>query len=213
MKYGHQLTAVILVIFAWVVYRRLACGADALVPLAVAAVVAWLIGTIAFVYLWPQITVGGFKRAILRHGFGGGPIPVNTLYAVPDSSSSSASAGSLVAVGTDDVLYVGGWLDVKAGPRVLQVPEMDGRYYSVQFTDPASGANFAYVGTRTTGSRAGAFLLCQPGWTSSVPDQMTRIVVPHRCALVIGRVFVADEPDRPAAYALAQQIRLAPRGS
>jgi hypothetical protein len=39
---------------------------------------------------------------------------------------------------------------------------------------------------------------------------MTRIVVPHRCALVIGRVFTADDDDRPAALALAEQIRLAP---
>jgi hypothetical protein len=34
--------------------------------------------------------------------------------------------------------------------------------------------------------------------------------VPHRSALVIGRVFAADDDDRRAAYALAAQIQLAP---
>jgi len=39
---------------------------------------------------------------------------------------------------------------------------------------------------------------------------MTRIDVPQRAALLIGRVFVADEAYRPAAYALATQMRLSP---
>jgi hypothetical protein len=155
-------------------------------------------GSLAFIYYWPRITVGGFKRAILKRGFGGGPIPVNTLYAVIDRSQS-ASTSSVMGTGADDVVYVAGWLDVNAGPRVLHTPEMDGRYYSVQFTDPTSGANFAYVGKRTTGTAAGDFLLCAPGWEGDVPTGMARIDVPHRSALLIGRVFAADDDDRQAA--------------
>lgn len=97
-----------------------------------------------------NLTVSGYKRAIVRHGFSGGPIPVNTLYAEPSTSSASASNGSLMGTGTDDVLYVAGWLDLRRGPQVLHTPDMAGRYYSVQFTDPSNGANFAYVGKRTT---------------------------------------------------------------
>lgn len=209
LRYGYPLTAVILLVFAWVVYRRLAGGLDAIIPLAVAAIVVWVVGAPAFIYFWPRITVGGFKRAILRRGFGAGPIPVNTLYAVMDRSSQSATA-SVLGTGTDDVLYLGGWLDASAAPRVLHVPEMAGRYYSIQFTDPSSGANFAYVGKRTTGTAAGDFLLCGAGWNGDVPTGMTRIDVPHRAALLIGRVFAADDDDRVAAYALAKQIQLAP---
>ena len=210
LKYPYPITAAILAVFAWVVYRRLADGVDAIIPLAVAAVVAWLLGSFVFIYFWPQITVGGFKRAIVRRGFGGGPIPINTLYVVPDRSSQFALRGSLMAVGTDDVVYVGGWLDLEAGPRVLHVPGMAGRYYSVQFTDPTSGANVAYAGKRTTGTDAGDFLLCERKWIGSVPGGMTRIDVPHRSALVIGRVFAADDDDRLVAYALAKQIQLTP---
>ena len=115
-----------------------------------------------------------------------------------------------MAVGTDDLVYVGGWLDLEAGPRVLHVPEMAGRYYSVQFTDPTSGANVAYVGKRTTGTDAGDFLLCERRWTGSLPAGMNRIEVPHQSALVIGRVFAADSEDRHVAYALAKQIQLTP---
>jgi hypothetical protein len=210
LKYPYIISAVILAIFAWVVIQRLARGFDAIIPLALAALVVWPLGTAIFVYLWPRITVGGFKRAILNRGLGGGPIPVNTLYAVPGRPSDDASSGGLMATGTDDLLYIGGWLDVTAGPRVLHVPDMNGRYYSLQFTDPDSGANFAYVGKRTTGTDAGDFLVCERTWSGSVPEGMTRIDVPHRSALVIGRVFAADDDNRRAAYALANQIQLAP---
>jgi hypothetical protein len=108
------------------------------------------------------------------------------------------------------LLYIGGWLDVNGGPRALHVPEMGGRYYSVQFTDPISGVNFAYIGKRTTGTAAGDFLLCRPDWKGALPTGMARIDVPHRSALVIGRVFAADEGDRLAAYELAKQIQIAP---
>jgi hypothetical protein len=210
LKYPYPITAAILAVFAWVVYRRLADGVAAIIPLAVAAVVVWPLLAFVFIYFWPRITVSGFKRAILERGLGGGPIPINTLYAVPDRSSQSASTSSLMAVGTDDVVYIGGWLDLEARPRVLHVPEMSGRYYSLQFTDPTSGANFAYVGKRTTGTNSGDFLLCERTWTGSVPGGMTRIEVPRRSALVIGRVFAADDDDRHVAYALAQQIQLTP---
>ena len=210
LRYASPITAVILLVFAWVVIQRLARGPDAIIPLAVAAVIVWPLGTVAFVVLWPRITVEGFRRAILRRGFGGGPIPVNTLYAVPERPSQSAASGGLMAAGTDDLVYIGGWLDVRAQPRVLQVPRMNGRYYSLQFTDPNSGANVAYVGTRTTGTDAGEFLLCKRGWRGSAPPGMPRIELPNRSALVIGRVFAADDDDRRAAFALATQIQLRP---
>jgi len=210
LRYAYPITAAILLIFAWVVAQRLARGVDAIIPLAIAAVLVWPIGAFAFVYLWPRITVDGFRRAILNRGLGAGPIPVNTLFAVPDRPSQSASSGGLMAVGTDDLVYVGGWLDLRDGPRVLRLPEMAGRYFSVQFTDPEDGANFAYVGTRTTGTQAGEFLLHERTWTGTVPHGMARIEVPHRSALVIGRVFAADDDDRIAAHALATRIQLAP---
>jgi hypothetical protein len=208
VKYGYPVTAVILAVFAWVVYRRVV-GRDEILPLAVAAVIVWALGVPAFIYLWPRFTVNGFKRAIVKRGFSGGPIPVNTLYAEP-TISSAASTGSLMGTGTDDVLYVAGWLDLRKGPQVLHVPDTAGRYYSVQFTDASKSANFAYVGKRTTGTKAGEYLLSGPGWKGIVPSGMTQISSPNNYLLVIGRVFVANDSDQPTAYALAKQIQLAP---
>ncbi len=210
LKYGYPITGVILAVLAWVIYRRISRGWSEVIPLAVAALIVWALGTPAFIYFWPCLTVMGFKRAIVKRGFGGGPIPVNTLYAEPNISSASASNASLLGTGTDDVLYVAGWLDLRNGPQVLHAPDMAGRYYSVQFTDPSDSANFAYIGKRTTGTKAGDYLLSGPGWKGALPKGMTQISSPNTAVLVIGRVFVESDRDQPTAYALAQQIQLAP---
>ncbi|MEY9953945.1 hypothetical protein ABIA36_003405 [Leifsonia sp. EB34] len=124
LKYATPITIVILVIFAWVVYRRIVDGGlAAIVPLVVMAVIVWVVGAFLFVFFWPRITVGGFKRILVTRG---DPIPVNTLYAAPEGPSRSAAAGSVIAT-ADDLLYLGGWLDVKAGPQVLHLPDFGDR--------------------------------------------------------------------------------------
>jgi hypothetical protein len=121
------------------------------------------------------MTYRAFKRAIVQHG-PGGPIPVNTLYATPNLPSSAASDSSLFATGTGYLLYFVGLLDLSKGLLVLHVPDMEGRYYSVQFTDPSDGANFAYVGTHTTGTQSGDFLITGPGWKGSVPQRIADLL-------------------------------------
>lgn len=210
LKYAYPVTFVILAILAWVVFRIFSAGGSGIIWFVVVTVIVWGLGTVVFLYLWPTFTYSAFKRAVVRHGLGGGPIPVNTLYATPNRASPAAPTGSLLATGTDDVLYVGGLLDLSKGPLVLHVPDMAGRYYSVQFTDPSDGADFAYVGKRTTGTRAGEYLISGPAWKGPTPQGMTQISSPSNSVLVIGRVFVESDSDLPTAYGLAKQIRLSP---
>src|SRR5579871_969032 len=149
-------------------------------------VMTWL----AFIYLWPSFILRVFKRAILVKGFGEGPIPVNTLYAQPEAFFADpihppASASKLGTTGVNrDTLITIGWLDLAKGPQVLHVPDMAGRYYSVQFTDPSNNTNFAYIGKRTTGTDAGDFLISGPGWKGFVPPGMTQICSPNDSVLV-----------------------------
>lgn len=210
LKYGYPITFAILALLAWVVYSIFSAGGSGRIGFVVVAVIVWELGTAVFLYLWPTFAYSAYKRAIVRHGIGGGPIPVNTLYAVPTRVSPAASNASLLATGTDDVLYVGGWLDLSTGPQVLHVPDMAGRYYSVQFTDPSDGTDFAYVGKRTTGTEAGEYLISGPGGKGTVPQGMAQIASPNNAVLVVGRVFVESESDLPTAYGLAQQIQLTP---
>ncbi|MGN6671670.1 MAG: DUF1254 domain-containing protein [Thermomicrobiales bacterium] len=178
----------------------------------VICVAMWLL----FTYLWPRLMLSAYKRAILVKGFGGGPIPVNTLYTEPqelfaDPLHASYSGSKLAVTGVNrDTLYVMGWLDLRKGPQVLHVPDMAGRYYSVQFTDPAKNINFAYVGKRTTGTKAGDYLITGSHWQGQLPSGMKQIPSPNNAVLVVGRVFVENERDLPTAHGLARQIQFTP---
>jgi hypothetical protein len=171
-------------------------------------VAAWYI-VICFL---PRMVLYVYKRALQVKGFGDGPVPVNTLYMQPqaifaDPLLASGSKLSTTGVNRDTLLTIG-WLDLSKGPQLLRVPDMDGRYYSVQFTDPSKNTNFAYVGKRTTGTESGDYLISGPGWKGAVPQGVSQISSPNNSVLVIGRVLVDSDSDLPTAYGLAKHIQL-----
>ncbi len=176
-------------------------------------VVAWALGTFLLIYFWPHFVSNFYKKAILNQGGGEGPIPINTFYTesqalFADPLHPPASASKLLTTGVNhDTLLTVGWLDLSQGPLVLHVPDFSGRYYSVQFTDPFD-VDFAYVGTRATGTQAGVYLITGPGWKGQVPGGMTQIASPNNSVLVLGRVLVYDDSDLSTAYRLAKQIQL-----
>ncbi len=66
--------------------------------------------------------------------------------------------------------------DLRAEPLVITVPAVDkDRYYSLQFIDLFTH-NYAYVGSRATGSKAGSFLLAGPKWKGDKPDGIDAII-------------------------------------
>ena len=156
-----------------------------------------------------------YKRAILVRGFGDGPIPINTLYTEPQEvfaeplAPRPASGSDLMTRGVNHgTLATVGWLDLSRGPLMLHVPDMPDRYYSVQFTDPADNTSFAYVGSRTTGTRAGDYLITGPGWKGEVPNGLVRISSPNDSVLLLGRVLVKNDGDLAVAHGLAKRIQL-----
>jgi hypothetical protein len=179
-------------------------------------VAAWVLATFLLLYFWPHFVSNRYKKAILQQGIGNGPIPINTLFTEPQNlfaeplTAQPTSGSNLMTVGVNhDTLLTVGWLDLSQGPLVLHVPNMDGRYYSVQFSDPFD-VNFAYVGTRTTGTHAGDYLITGPGWEGQLPVGMKQIVSLNNSVLVIGRVLVESDNDLSTVYALSKQIQLVP---
>lgn len=182
-----------------------------LLTFAVTVLVVWGAGTGAYIFFFPRLTYALLEQSIVSRGLGGGEspgIPINTLYTMPTLASPSRS-NALESTGNHDTLYSVGWLDLSTGPEVLHVPDMAGRYYAVQFTDPW-GTDFAYVGRRTTGTQAGDYLISGPGWNGTVPNGLTQIVAPNNTVLLIGRTLVESDSDLATAYALAKQMRLTP---
>jgi len=184
-----------------------------LLTFGVAVVLAWGLGTYAYIYFYPHLFYNTIQKAIVQRGMGAvsGGIPVNTLYAMPGLASPATSTSNLMLTGTNhDTLYTVGWLDLGKGSQILHVPDMADRYYSIEFVDPWDGSVFAYVGRRTTGTRAGDTLISGPGWQGALPVGLTQIASPDNAVLLIGRVLVESDGDLAIARGLEKQIRLIP---
>ena len=110
----------------------------------------------------------------------------------------------------NDTIYSIAHLDLGIGPLLLQVPDTAGRYYVLQFVDAWTN-DFAYVGSRATGTAAGRYLLTPPGWQGEVPAGAVRISCPTRVASIVGRwACCAGRGDLPSVAALQEQLVLAP---
>jgi len=81
-----------------------------------------------------------------------------------------------VVTPNSDTPYCMFWMDLRAEPLVLSVPEMEEeRYYSFQLIDFYTH-NFAYIGTLTTGNGEGRYLLAGPGWDGKKPNGITDVI-------------------------------------
>jgi hypothetical protein len=73
-----------------------------------------------------------------------------------------------------DTPYSMMWMDLRAEPLVLTLPEIDPkRFYHVQLIDLYT-QNFAYLGKRGTGSKGGNFLVAGPGWKGETPANLEK---------------------------------------
>jgi hypothetical protein len=74
-----------------------------------------------------------------------------------------------------DTPYSFAWLDLRAEPVVLTVPEVEkGRYYVVQLVDSYT-FNYAYIGSRATGNGAGSFMVAGPDWKGETPPGIKKV--------------------------------------
>lgn len=174
------------------------------------AIVTAAVGTFVYLYEIPPLIYHGWERGLLKKGLGGGPIPVNTLFAEPGlMNPDSAKSNRLVAGADPGLLYTVGVLDLTSGPEIFRVPAMAGRYYDIELVD-SRGDDFAYLGSRTTGGRAGSFLISGPGWRGTVPNGVRHIKSPDDTVLLLGRVLPKSRGDVSAAYELSKRARLTP---
>ena len=75
----------------------------------------------------------------------------------------------------NDTPYSWAWFDLRAEPVVISVPASPERYYVVQLVDLYTH-NFAYIGSRATGTEAGDYLLAGPGWQGAAPPGVKQVL-------------------------------------
>lgn len=111
----------------------------------------------------------------------------------------STPEDTAVITPNSDTPYSIMWLDLRAEPMVISVPTIDkDRYYAVQMID-GNTYNYGYIGTRTTGSESGDYLVVGPGWKGETPAGIKKVfqsTTPFTLALVRTQLFnPADMPN------------------
>jgi hypothetical protein len=102
---------------------------------------------------------------------------------------------STVVTPNHDTPYALLWMDLRAEPLVLGVPELEkGRYYSVQLIDLYTH-NFGYIGSRPTGNAAGQYLVAGPAWKGDKPDGIARV---FRCETELALAIYRTQLFQPA---------------
>ena len=76
----------------------------------------------------------------------------------------------------------------------------------IQFLDAYSNT-FAYIGRRTTGTRAGSYALVGPGFNGALPLGVEKIQSPTNLVWVLGRTLVRSAADLPAVTELMRGYR------
>jgi len=162
---------------------------------------AHAIGVDAYIYFYSPITMDLTRKQLTNQeptpgGIGG---PMNSFANV----GAFPTADMRVVVRSNfDTLYSSGWLDLTKESMIVSAPDTNGRYYLLPMLDMWTDV-FASPGWRTTGTKAGNFLVTPPRWTGTVPDGMTQIQAPTPYVWIIGRT----KTDGPADYDAVHKIQ------
>ena len=98
--------------------------------------------------------------------------PFNTIKNEPKVYTPADTA---IVTPNSDTPYSFLFLDLRAEPVVLCVPEIaKHRYYSVMLTSQYT-FNFGYIGSRATGNGAGCYAVAGPGWKGATPAGVKKV--------------------------------------
>jgi hypothetical protein len=169
------------------------------------------IATLAYIWGFPLITMQRQFNFVTNpnvHGLGRGP--ANIL--VCARTLVDASFTDVVSPNSD-TLYSVTQFDLKKEPVVLVVPPIAAdRYYTFEFLDAYTN-DFAYIGTRATGSNGGTYLIGGPNWNGQVPQGMTKVWSPTNLAWFINRILVKGPSDVANVNAIQDKIVVKPLSS
>lgn len=175
---------------------------------AITAEEAHAIGLDAYVYFYPLLSMDITRKQFtnIEPGKAFGKGPMNMFVSVPEYPPANFKG---VVRSNFDTLYSVAWLDLTREPQVVAAPDTDGRFYLLPMLDMWTDV-FASPGWRTTGTRAGQFLVTPPGWAGTVPAGLTRLQALTPYIWVIGRTKTDGAADYPAVHKIQAGYTVTP---
>lgn len=121
-------------------------------------------------------------------------------------------AKSVVAPNVD-TLYASAWLDLRNEPVIVQAPTASDRYWLLQFMDAWTNTvhNPSSIAPGTAaGQSPHLYAVTGPGWSGTLPEDVTRLPLPTDRGWLIARVENRSAADQAAAEAARKQLVMAP---
>nr|WP_083240429.1 DUF1254 domain-containing protein [Methyloceanibacter methanicus] len=121
--------------------------------------------------------------------------PFNTLH---NEARVYTPKDTAVKTPNSDTPYSFAQLDLRVEPMVICLPAVDPkRYLDVQLTDMYT-FNYGYMGSRTTGNKAGCYLVAGPKWSGKTPGGIKKVFRSETdFSLAIFRTQLFDPSDMP----------------
>ncbi len=111
----------------------------------------------------------------------------------------------------NDTVYSGALLELIDEPIILTAPNILDRYWSIEVADAYTENRF-YIGTRATGGFGGHHAFIGPGWTGTLPKDVTPHRLPYNSIMFALRIAVdpgsGHDQDLPEVHKLQKQFSL-----
>ena len=125
--------------------------------------------------------------------------PLNSFNVYPGLATPGAA---IDFTPNNDTVYGLAWLDLSQGPVLMTIPEVKGRYYTIQATDWALNT-FAYVGSRLN-SKPSTYAYLPPGWKGELPAGVIPLQSTTNGVFLQARTVVKPEVEADIAPVVAQ---------
>ena len=163
------------------------------------------LATEATLYALPLVIMDLTREETFANSVAADAMP-NRFFHKPILGNASYSA---VVRPNVDTLYSTAWLDLTTEPVLMTVPPSNGRYFMIQCMDAWTNV-FADPGIRTLGNKGTRYAIVGPNWLGRLPKGVKVIHAPTRMVRVLGRVYVRNQADLPAARAYQKQLDIRP---
>ncbi|MDI9240644.1 DUF1254 domain-containing protein [Lysobacter sp. LF1] len=162
-------------------------------------------------YIWGYPVVENYKTLYQQAIDKGGANFHAPLNQIGNSANVATPKDTAIITPNSDTPYSFLWMDLRAEPLVLSIPEMgDKRYFSVQLIDLYT-FNFDYINHDVTKGKAGTYLIAGPDWKGETPkgiDKVIRSETPFAYGLFRTQLF--DPKDLENVKRLQAQFKLQP---
>ena len=165
-------------------------------------------------YIWGYAMVNSMNR---KNSFAAlpGPCILGAIPAAPPGHLAMLAdyidpAQNGITCTNQDVVYGGGYFDLDSQPVILQVPQVDDRFWIYAIYD-ARTDQVGHIG-KPYNTKPGFYLLTGPCWKGKVPESITEVIKsPTSLTSIAPRFFMNDtEEDRNKIQTIIDQVMAYP---